>query len=376
MRVRREAPIVVSVTAAVAVAILVISQLLEPDSPSAPPGPSQDDLTAARGPVTALAETTPMPQGGDSADDPAIWVNPRNPARSTVIGTNKQAGLVVYGLDGRRLHSYNDGEINNVDLRDGFPLAGRRVTLVVASNYDSSNSIRVYRVTPGNRGLAYVAARTLTVGGDIYGICMYRSPVNSRYYAFATMRDGEVEQWRLFATRRGQVDARRVRSFSVNSGSETEGCVADDRLRRFYVSDEDTGIWRYGAEPGSGTARVRVDRTGRGRLAADVEGLALYRAGGSRGYLIASSQGDSTFALYRRAAGNRYLGSFRVVAGRVDGTDITDGIEAVGARLGARFPRGVFVAQDNTNDGGNQNFKLVPWQRVAGHFRPALRIAP
>src|SRR5262245_33263507 len=35
------------------------------------------------------------------ADDPAIWVNPANPRRSLVIGTAKDAGLIVYDMSGR-----------------------------------------------------------------------------------------------------------------------------------------------------------------------------------------------------------------------------------------------------------------------------------
>jgi len=35
------------------------------------------------------------------ADDPAIWVNPRNHRKSLVIGTAKDAGLLVYDLSGR-----------------------------------------------------------------------------------------------------------------------------------------------------------------------------------------------------------------------------------------------------------------------------------
>lgn len=42
-----------------------------------------------------------------------------------------------------------------------------------------------------------------------------------------------------------------------------------------------------------------------------------------------------------------------------------DGIDVTSASLGPAFPHGVFVAQDNENDGGHQNFKLVPWQAIA-----------
>ncbi len=42
----------------------------------------------------------------------------------------------------------------------------------------------------------------------------------------------------------------------------------------------------------------------------------------------------------------------------------TDGIEATPRALGDRFPSGVFIAQDDEDDSGSQNFKLVPWQAI------------
>ena len=39
--------------------------------------------------VTATVETEPVPHSGDSADDPAIWIHPTDPAQSTIIGTDK-----------------------------------------------------------------------------------------------------------------------------------------------------------------------------------------------------------------------------------------------------------------------------------------------
>jgi len=43
----------------------------------------------------------------------------------------------------------------------------------------------------------------------------------------------------------------------------------------------------------------------------------------------------------------------------------TDGIDVTSASLGPAFPHGLFVAQDGVNEGGNQNFKLVPWEAIA-----------
>lgn len=46
-----------------------------------------------------------------------------------MITTNKKSGLVVYDLDGKQLHSYEFGKLNNVDLRYDFPLNGEKLIL-------------------------------------------------------------------------------------------------------------------------------------------------------------------------------------------------------------------------------------------------------
>ncbi len=60
--------------------------------------------------VSAVLRTAPLynyeeaPATPD-ADDPAVWVNKQNPGRSLVIGTAKDAGLVVYDLEGKLLQA-------------------------------------------------------------------------------------------------------------------------------------------------------------------------------------------------------------------------------------------------------------------------------
>ena len=39
--------------------------------------------------VNAAAETEPVDTAGDAADDPAIWLDPKNPQNSKLITTNK-----------------------------------------------------------------------------------------------------------------------------------------------------------------------------------------------------------------------------------------------------------------------------------------------
>lgn len=324
--------------------------------------------------VVPRAETTPVRSSGDAADDAAIWVDPDDPARSVVIATDKQAGLEVYDLAGNRLQSVPGGRPNNVDLRRDFPLAGELVTLV-ATGDRSRDRLKLYVLDPDTRTLADIAARDIRMGIDVYGCCLYRSPFTQRLFFFGTSKDGLVEQWRLFDHGSGRVDALRVRTFDV--GGQSEGCVADDGTGFLFVGEESVGIWRYGAEPAAGDARILLDSTDSdGNLDADVEGLAIYYAAGGRGYLVASSQGDDSFSVYDRRPPHRHLLHFELGAGagNVDAVTNCDGLDVVNLSLGSAYPDGLLVVQDGTNPGGNQNFKLVRWSDVAAAANPPLLV--
>ena len=311
--------------------------------------------------VTATVETEPVPNGGDAADDPAIWVNPADPAQSTIIGTDKLGGLAVYDLSGKQIQYLPDGQMDNVDLRDGFKLGGRIVTIVAASNR-KDNSIAVYKINSQTRMLENVAARKIKHGVIVYGMCMYRSVKTGKFYYFGTSKSGDVEQWELFDSR-GKVDAKKVRNIKL--GSVVEGCVADDELGHLYVSEEAVGIWKFGAEPEAGSGRTQVAKVGDGSLFADVEGLAIAYGEDGAGYLMVSSQGNHSYVVYRREGNNEFVKNFRVGNGDgVDGCEETDGIDVTTMNLGPAFPYGVFVVQDGFNDEGNQNFKLVPLQTI------------
>ena len=117
----------------VAVAALLLSSCarLGPEDVSDSAG-----MTVGEGkPVPAAAETPAVGTGDrDAADDPEIWVDPKDPSRGVIIGTDKQAGLYVYDLTGKQLQYVPGGKPNNVDLRDGFPTAQGARVLVAASD--------------------------------------------------------------------------------------------------------------------------------------------------------------------------------------------------------------------------------------------------
>src|SRR5215208_3003511 len=130
--------------------------------------------------VVPTVETTPVSHSGDAADDAAIWVNPSDPARSTIIGTDKLGGIAVYDRAGTQLQ-YRDenATYNNVDLRTDFPLGDQRVALVAASDrtryYTSDQTqyhrrIVLYSVDPAT-GTLTDPVGTIRADYEPYGLC-------------------------------------------------------------------------------------------------------------------------------------------------------------------------------------------------------------
>ncbi|MBT5331320.1 MAG: phytase [Porticoccaceae bacterium] len=313
--------------------------------------------------IQALAETTPVPSSDDAADDPAIWVNSNNPELSRVLGTDKQYGLIVYDLEGRQLQALAEGRLNNVDVRQNLLVAGARYDLAVASSR-THNSLDVFLINP-DTGVTEFVDRQLLDLTEPYGTCLYKGE-NDIAYAFVNDTDGRYQQWRLDSLH--PLRMTEVREFRVLT--QPEGCAADDFTGDLFVGEENAALWRFSALPDAGDSRSLMDRTGAGALVADLEGMDIYRVNEELAYLVTSSQGDFTYAVYEAQGNYRYLGSFRIVddilAG-VDGSEETDGLALSNQYLGENYPKGMLVVQDgfNLNPRQAQNFKYVSWQAIA-----------
>jgi 3-phytase len=319
--------------------------------------------------VRPTLATEPVATPGDAADDPAIWVHPENPARSTIIGTNKQGGLYVYDLNGTVIQYLEDGQINNVDVRYNFTLGGRVVDLVTASNR-SDHSIVIYAVDADTGMLADVADGVQpTAMPDSYGMCMYQQPETRDTWVFVNDTSGLYRQWQLLDAGNGRVRTELVREFSVPS--QPEGCVADDEFGVLYVGEEDAALWKFSAAPdGAAEGEIIVAIDGNPALKDDVEGVSLYYGRDGSGYILVSSQGNDSYAVFDRGGNHDYLGSFSIVANaelNLDGASETDGLDVISTPLGQRFPSGIVVVQDGRNlmPAANQNYKVVPWDAVA-----------
>ena len=106
-----------------------------------------------------------------------------------------------------------------------------------------------------------------------------------------------------------------------------------------------------------------------GNIDDDPEGVTIYKTSTNDGYILLSSQGDNSFNVYNRTEPYNYLGSFKIGhSGKIDNVNDTDGIDVVSNRLNSKYPKGLLVVQDGTNDGKKivkrQNFKYVSFEEV------------
>lgn len=319
--------------------------------------------------IPAQAETPPVASGDDAADDPAIWVNPNDPAQSRILGTDKKAGLYVYDLKGAKVQSLPAGRLNNVDVRQNLSTETGTADLAVASNR-SDNTVSVFGIDRATGVVSALASFPSEV--EPYGICAAdgRSQGGDGIIVAVAYKTGLVNIHRFMET--GSPAVRLTASFKLSS--QAEGCVFDEAQNAIFVGEEDVGLWRVdfsGTTPGT---PVLVDRVGSGSgLIADVEGVGIWAGPGTAGYLVVSSQLADRFIVYERAAPNRLVFAFGVGAnepGTVDAVTHTDGLEVISAPLGPHFPFGALVVQDdaNTEPGQTaplaQNFKIVDWTSV------------
>jgi len=369
--------------------------------------------------VSATRETPPLfddAAGGDAdADDPAIWVHPRQPARSLVIGAVKNAGLRVYDLAGRELQSIaappapdpdsEPGRFNNVDLAYGVRVGRGTADLAIVTDR-GRDQLRIYRIDPVARRLVDVTVAdapllfskdqnevneattgyglaTYTRDGTAYAVASRRHTSGLGLFRLRPQGDRigyqRIDTMALPATFRLPDGSRWTPCDEPGVGPQIEGMTVDLSTGTLYAAQEDVGLWRIDVrgdqfrstrllekvreyavpatyDPETEECTLDWSRDpgyGGKRIAADVEGLTIYDAGRGRGYLLVSSQGDSGFLTYDRQT-NRFLGRFDVVDGpAADGAQHSDGAAVVSVPLGREYPAGLLVVHDGENTGAD-----------------------
>jgi 3-phytase len=377
-------------------------------------------------PVTAILETPALYADDDAdADDPAIWIDEDDPEDSLVITTAKEAGLYVYDLGGDELQHVDPrpapgeddapGRYNNVDLISDFKLDGERVDLAVASDRGMDN-LGIFKIEDGeledvtdpDAGWIFSDSQAeINEEHTTYGLATFQNR-SGAYVLVSRNAESEVALLKLKAEGE-EVTWEKVRTlhlpadFDLPGGEswkpcddtgqdpQVEGMVVDKATGTAYLGQELVGIWKIGAdlkgEPElvdtaiefglPGTYDPETDECTYGPnpgyggdfIHTDIEGLTIYSTGRGKGYLLASSQGDNTYAVYDLKGDNDYLGSFAIESGDVDATQHSDGADVVNASLPG-YPGGLLVVQDGDNtpegtDESSTDFKFIAWQDVA-----------
>ena len=302
-------------------------------------------------------------------DDPAIWINRTDPARSLVLGTDKDTDGALYAFDLTGKIVNRVGELhrpNNVDVAYGLQLGGRNVDIAVVTERERQR-LRVFTLPDlkvADRGDLVV------FGGDAarapMGVALYRRPRDGAVYAIVAGKggpaDGYLGQYRLQDDGTGHVTMALVREFGRFSGrEEIEAIAVDEELGYVYYSDETYGVRKYAADPEAPNANAELAVFGTEGFASDHEGISIYKVDARTGYVLVSDQQANRFRIFRREGEpgkpheHLLLKTVPVAAIESDGSDVTS--EA----LGPAFPHGLFVAMSN-----GRVFHYYAWEDIAG----------
>ena len=328
----------------------------------APPRPLDSDATNA--PVKPRVVTQPVPH---DSDDPAIWINRADPAKSLVIGTDKatEGGLYAFDLQGKIVATVRGlRRPNNVDIASGLMLGGTPADIAVTTEREAQR-LRIFRLPD----LAPLDAGNLTVfDGDRnrapMGIALYRRPRDGAVFAIVGGKsgpaDGYLWQYRLEDDGAGKVKMTKVRAFGRYSGrKEIEAIAVDAELGYVYYSDEQFGVHKYHADPDAPDATKELAVLGTTGFVSDLEGIAIYPQAGGAGYILVSNQQADTFRIFPRggSAGKPHdhplMASVRLSTRESDGSDVTP-VALPG------FPGGLFVAMST-----DRTFHFYAWDDIA-----------
>lgn len=298
-------------------------------------------------------------------DDPAIWINPADPAKSLVVGTDKDSdgSLYVFNLEGKIVNKVSGlKRPNNVDIAYGLKLNGRSTDIAVLTERESGR-IRIYSM-PDLKALDKGGSEVFSGEQEHspMGIALYTNPADSTLYAIVGRKSGPSEsylwQYRLSDNGDGSIAATIVRKFGQYSGKkEIESIAVDNELGYVYYSDELFGMHKYYAHPDSGNRQLAL--FGQQDFKEDVEGISIYKQGKGKGYILVSNQQANTFNVYPREgnAGNPH--EHLLIRSLPFSTIESDGSEVTNIGLGNRFPEGLFVAMTN-----GRTFHIYDWKAI------------
>ena len=340
--------------------LLLLSMLFLTDCIKKKSHPSKDAI------IEPLVVTEPV---AHDTDDPAIWINPDDPAKSLIIGTDKDAngGLYVFDLNGKTVRPPIPlKRPNNVDVEYGLILNGEPMDIAaVTERYE--NRVRIFslpELKPIDKGGIPVFEGEAQRAP--MGIALYKRPGDGVIFAIVGRKTGPTNgsylwQYRLEDDGAGGVKGTVVRKFGLWSGKkEIEAIAVDDELGYVYYSDEGVGVRKYHADPLHPDADRELALFATEGFAQDQEGISIYKINDGTGYILVSDQGANQFHIFKREgepADPHHHALVKVVS---LSTNESDGSEVTNAALNETFPRGLFVAMSD-----DRTFQLYSWADLA-----------
>jgi 3-phytase len=326
-------------------------------------------------PVTTVAPAIKPVFASDSVnydtDDPAIWINPTDPSKSLIIGTDKggetgDGGLFVFDLKGKLIDSVRPlRRPNNVDVAYNLMVNGKRMDIAVCTER-LSKSIRVFSLPdlkPLDKGGIPVFENEIDSLRDPMGIALYTNQADQKIYAIVGRKTGPTDgsylwQYRLDDDGKGNVKGTLVRKFGLYSGKkEIESIAVDNELGYVYHSDEKYGIHKSYAHPDS--SNIELSLFGQQDFTEDIEGISIYKFDNGTGYILVSDQQANKFNVYpREGSGSPH--AYQRIKSINTSTVESDGSEVTSAALPG-FLKGLFVAMSD-----DKTFQFYSWESLAG----------
>ena len=326
-----------------------------------------DSLGAASPDVKPAVVTQPVLF---DSDDPAIWVNPKDPAQSLVIGTDKDenGALYLYDLKGKSIPEKTVHGLkrpNNVDIAYGLNLGGKKLDIAVTTER-MTHKIRIYSLpdmTPiDNGGLSMYEGETDTMYRDLMGVALYTTP-KGQIYAIVGRKTGPADnylwQYLLEDDGTGKLKATLKRKFGKYSGKkEIEAIAVDNEMGYVYYSDEQFGVRKYYADPAKGNEELAT--FAKEGFTEDHEGISIYKTSDTTGYILVSDQSANQFKVYSRE-GVKNPHDHALLTSVKTSTNQSDGSDIYSKPLNNDFKHGIFIAMSD-----NKTFQFYRWEDIAG----------
>ncbi|WP_192346788.1 phytase [Algoriphagus sp. Y33] len=305
-------------------------------------------------------------------DDPAIWVNPTDPSKSLIIGTDKDAegALYVFDLKGKAIDSLIVRDIqrpNNVDVGYGLNLGDRMVDFAVTGE----------RMTSKLRFFSLPDMKEINTGGievyhdekgpdyrDLMGVALFQDKTTGKTFVIAGRKNGPTDGTYLWQYevlgQDGELKLNLVRKFGAYSGKkEIEAIAVDNELGYIYYSDEGAGVRKYYADPEKGNEELAF--FAQEGFSDDHEGISIYKLDDSTGYILVSDQGANLFHVFPREGSASNPHEHALITKISTSTNSSDGSESISVPLGTDFPHGLFVAMSD-----DRTFQIYRWEDIAG----------